>query len=91
VNGFCFHAGRFGQPLGRPPGGGAEQAPDFLGAEDKQDGVDQGRLAHARSAGDDERPARERLFHRLPLAGRKFLAGLLLAPCQMIAQRSAVE
>lgn len=42
--------------------GGAQQAPHLLGPEDDQDGVDQGRLADALPAGDDQRPAGQGLL-----------------------------
>ena len=80
VDGLGLHAGRLGQPLGGAAGGGAQQAAHLLGPQDQQDGVDQRRLADARPAGDDQRPAGQRLLQRLPLAGRQLLAGLLLAP-----------
>ena len=75
-----LQAGRLGQPFGRAPGRGAQQATHLLGAQDEQDGVDQRRFANARPTGNNERAARQGLLQRLPLTGRQLLTGLLLAP-----------
>ena len=80
VDGLGLDAGGFGQAFGGPAGGRAKQTIHFLGPQNQQDGIDQGRLADARAAGDDERPAGQRQFERVALAGCKLLAGLLLAP-----------
>jgi len=86
VDGLGRDAGRFGQALGGAARGGAEQAPDFLGPQDEQNGVDQRGLADARPARKDEHPVRQRLPERGLLAGRKFLAGLSLAPGNGLAR-----
>ena len=51
-----------------------------LAAQDLQDGVDQGGLAHARAAGDDQHLRGERQAHRRPLALGQGQAGLALDP-----------
>lgn len=60
------------EPFRRPPGRRAQQAFDFLGAENQQQGIDEGRLPHAGTAGDDQHAALARLFDRLLLARREF-------------------
>ena len=47
--------GGLGQPLGGPAGRGAQSTTaHLLGPEDLDDGIDEGRLAHARTTGDDQ-------------------------------------
>ena len=55
MDGLGLQAGGLGEPLGRTSGRGAQQDVELFGREDLQDAVDQGRLAGARAAGDDER------------------------------------
>jgi hypothetical protein len=42
---------------------GAQQGPDLFCTQDRQDGLDQRRLAHARAAGDDEQLGAQRQGH----------------------------
>ena len=78
VDRLGLHAGRLGEPLGGATGRGAQQAAHLLGPQDEQDGVDQRGLAHARPAGDDQRPAGQRLLRAPP-------AGWAQAPCRSSA------
>ena len=71
---------RFGHPLGRAPGRGAEQHPDALDPENAQDRLDDGGLADARPAGDDERLAGQRQPDRVALAVGEREAAALLDP-----------
>ena len=68
------------EPFRRPPGRRAQQAFDFLGAENQQQGIDEGRLPDAGAAGDDQHAALARLFDRLLLARREFRPRFFLAP-----------
>jgi hypothetical protein len=64
-----FQPGGLGQALGRPAGGGGEQHIDLLGAQDLDQAVDQGRLAHPGAAGDDGHLVGEQGRHRRALGG----------------------
>ena len=63
----------------------AEQQGHALGGQDAQDGVDDGRLAHARPARDDHGLGDQGQANRLGLARRKRQAGLPLDPGQRLA------
>ena len=54
MNGLGFEPGGFRHTLGGAAGWRAEQQVHALGGENTQDGVDDGRLADARPAGDDQ-------------------------------------
>ena len=71
---------RFGHPLGRAPGRGAEQHLDALDPENAQDRLDDGGLADARPSGDDERLAGQRQPDRVALAVGEREAAALLDP-----------
>ena len=94
------HAGRLGHPLGGAAGRRAEQQLHVLGGQDAQDRVDDGRLADAGPAGDDQHLGQQRQLDRRFLAVGEREAGLLLdpgrAPCRhrsaaRAARRSAMR
>ena len=64
------------------PVGAQKQHSHALGGQDAQDGVDDGRLAHARPAGDDHGLGDHGQANRMGLAFRKRQAGLALDPLQ---------
>ena len=72
-------------PFGCAAGRRAKQQGHALGVQDTQDGVDDGRLAHARTAGDDHGLGVQGPANRLGLAFRKRQAGLPLDPGQRLA------
>ncbi len=80
MDGFGFHAGGFGEALGGAASGSAEEATDFLGGEDEQDGIDQRGFADARAAGDNEGATGERLLQGLTLSGGELLLSPGFAP-----------
>ena len=84
MDGLGLEAGRFGHALGGPAGRGAQQQADALGGEDAQDRVDDGRLADARAAGDDEHLRQQGQPDRGDLAFGQRQAGLLLDPRQRL-------
>ena len=70
--------GALGQALGGTAGRRAERDRDGLREQDLEDGVDQGRLADARAAGDDQHLGNESDPNRLSLAiGKRQLRPLL--------------
>ena len=76
----------FGHALGRPAGRGAQQQPDGLRRENAQDRVDDGGLADARSAGDDQNLGQKGQPHRRLLAVGERQAGALLDPGQRLVR-----
>ena len=80
VDRLGLDAGRLGKTFGRPARGRAEQTPHFLCPQNQQDGVKERRFASPRPARDDQGPTRQGQLERIPLAGGKLLAGLLLTP-----------
>ena len=72
-------------PFGCAAGRRAKQQGHALGVQDAQDGVDDGRLAHARTAGDDHGLGVQGPANRIGLAFRKRQAGLALDPGQRLA------
>ena len=87
VDGPGLPPGGLAHPPGGPAGRRAQRELDALGGQDAQDGVDDGRLAHARPAGDDDRLGRERQPHGRGLARRQRQAGLPLHPGQRLVRR----
>ena len=71
-------------PFGGTTGRRAEHHSHALGGQDAQDGVDDGRLAHARPAGDDHGLGVQGQANRIGLAFRKRHAGLPLDPRQRL-------
>ena len=84
VDGLGLEPGRFGHALGGAAGRGAQQQAHALGGEDAQDRVDDGGLAHARPAGDDQHLRQQRQPDRGDLAFGQRQAGLLLDPRQRL-------
>ncbi len=82
VDGLGLEAGRLGHALGGAAGGRAEQELHALGREDPQDRVDDGGLADAGAAGDDEHFGDQRQADRGLLAVGERQAGPLLDPGQ---------
>ena len=70
--------GGLAQSSGGAAGRRAQDELDAFGGQDAQDGVDQRRLAHARSSRDDDGLRRQRQPHRPGLARRQRQAALLL-------------
>ena len=66
---FASSPGTLRQPLGRPARGRAKRHANLLGDQDLHDRVDQGGLAHTRTAGDHQHLAREGNPDCLALAG----------------------
>jgi hypothetical protein len=64
VNGLSLEAGRFGHALRGSPGRCAKGQADPLGCQDPQNRVDNGGLADAWPAGDDEDLGEQRLTDR---------------------------
>ena len=75
-----FQSGAFGQSLGGAACRCSQRDPHFLGAEDDQDGVDDGCFAHTGTARDHEQALAQSFLHRLLLALSELLASLLRAP-----------
>ena len=71
VDGPGVLARRLGEPLGRPPGGRREDDGLPPPAEDVDDGPDDGRLAGARAAGDDQDLLPEALRDGQPLGAAR--------------------
>jgi hypothetical protein len=69
-----------GQALGGSSSWCRQQRCDALGAQDGEDGADDGGLAHAWTASDDQHLGSQRLGHRPPLARRQRYAKVLLHP-----------
>ena len=67
MDGLGLQPGAFRQPLRRPASRGGQQRLDALGPEDRQDGADDGGLADARSAREDEQLGGQRPAHGLLL------------------------
>ena len=67
VDGLGRLAGRFRHAFGRPAGWGRQHAFHLLGLEDFQDAADEGGLANARPARDDQHLLLARLPDRLLL------------------------
>ena len=80
VDGLGLQARRLRQPLGSASSGSAQQGVDLLGAQDRQDGIDQRRLAHSRAAGDDEQLGLQRQGNGVLLTGGQVDAQLALHP-----------
>ena len=82
VDRLCFEPGGLAHPLGRAPGRRAQQEIYVLRGQDSQDGIDNGRLAHAWPAGDDRYLRGERHPDGIGLAGRQGEPGLPRNPGQ---------
>ena len=76
----------FREPFGCPPGRCTQQAAHLLGRQDFQDGIDQGRLADAGSAGDDQHPVGQCLLEGRTLGGSELFARLGLAPLDRLGE-----
>ena len=80
MDGLRFQPSRFAKPLGRPAGWRAEQRLDAFDAHDRQNGIDQGGLAHSGSAGDHQQLRRQGKANCLLLAVGQLDGELLLDP-----------
>ena len=81
---LASNPGGFGHALGGTARRGAQRQAHALGGEDAQDRVDDGRLAHTGSAGDDEDLRHEGEPDRGHLTVGQRQAGLLLDPRQRL-------
>ena len=86
VNGLGLEPGGFRHPLGGAAGRCAEQQVHALGRQDAQDGVDDGRLADARPAGDDQDLRQQGQSDGGDLAFGQRQTGLLLDPWQRLVR-----
>lgn len=71
MDGFGFHAGRFGEALGGAPRRGAEHDANALGLKDREDGLDDRGFSDARTPGDHHDLGAKRFGHGLALARRE--------------------
>ena len=80
VDGARLESRRLGHAPRRPAGGRAEDQAGALGGQDAQDGVDDGGLADAGAAGDDQHLGGQGEAHRGALARGEGESGSLLDP-----------
>ena len=85
VDGLRLHACCLAHAFGRSPGRSGEQHLHLSDGKDGEDGIDDGRLADTRTAGDDHDFRREGSSHRLLLACRQLNADTPLHPGDRLA------